>query len=734
MRGGVPYAQSTIPKADVARRKHRFHGFLRAYWPAFCPLRRWPRLKPANRPAPSAERSVIDGGPFGQAFIIPSNAKSRKSRLDSVSGGWTAPASRASSSSFRNGHPGGALGPTLKICDAIKQPAPTGSGLRLGESRGLQRGGGDRARCDGIVMADNATMGDAQPDHAHQPWGSVRFPRAWSQGDQPASGGAARLAWRNRLRPGPGDVAGAARDAIFWLVNDKTGEHDFTEAAGRNRLFRADGHAAGGGQRPPWAPSRLRRAEHNRLALRARGSAHRPGATAHRHRPRLLTMRNNRAQAYGLSKATVSTDSQLRDFFHITGQIQRAPLTFVERAVEWAGLADGAGGVVHDHAAGVYAEFHAPGVGLPGATALAALILFLGAPYMAGFTVTWEIVVIIVGLALIGVEVFRDSGLRVWWASRASSCSGSGCCPRSPPPNRYGVTGFDLPEMPQTYAYMRNGMIALMAGFAGGPGRHGHSRPVLAAGPDRQPPRRREPPPATTSCPRIPPRHRQGRRHRANRNTAASRRQGPLRRGAGGRGLAGRLCPSGVKVEVVERCGNRVVVREAVNGNGRVGSKSPCFYGLGVLVLLVELFVPSSGPAHGGGPGACWASGSTRRSRSVGRPASSMPSADVRPAHGFFAAVRSWHRTPIGRRSRAQPHAHAAGQAARVGPGRNCWAGGGKLDAAAAGGHCEFDGKRLECKGGNTASLPAGPRLRRSPLGPDDRGPAPADGESTPVA
>jgi membrane-bound serine protease (ClpP class) len=115
---------------------------------------------------------------------------------------------------------------------------------------------------------------------------------------------------------------------------------------------------------------------------------------------------------------------------------------------------------------GVYAEFHAPGVGLPGAVALGALVLFLGAPYMAGFTVTWEIVVIVIGLTLIGIEIFLIPGFGVVGIA-GLILLGFGLLSSFAPAEPFRRHWFDLPEMPQTYRYIRNGMIAMGAGFTG---------------------------------------------------------------------------------------------------------------------------------------------------------------------------------------------------------------------------------------------------------------------------
>jgi membrane-bound serine protease (ClpP class) len=59
---------------------------------------------------------------------------------------------------------------------------------------------------------------------------------------------------------------------------------------------------------------------------------------------------------------------------------------------------------------GAYVEFHTPGLGLPGLVALIALGVFVGAPYLTGLANVGEILLIIVGMILIGVELFVIPG------------------------------------------------------------------------------------------------------------------------------------------------------------------------------------------------------------------------------------------------------------------------------------------------------------------------------------
>jgi membrane-bound serine protease (ClpP class) len=61
----------------------------------------------------------------------------------------------------------------------------------------------------------------------------------------------------------------------------------------------------------------------------------------------------------------------------------------------------------------LFLELAAPGVGVFGATAAGALLVLIGAPFLAGMAEWWEILLILAGIALIGVEVFVTPGFGI---------------------------------------------------------------------------------------------------------------------------------------------------------------------------------------------------------------------------------------------------------------------------------------------------------------------------------
>lgn len=63
--------------------------------------------------------------------------------------------------------------------------------------------------------------------------------------------------------------------------------------------------------------------------------------------------------------------------------------------------------------AGIYFELQTPGIGFAGAAALVALILYLVPYYLNGIAENWEILALVIGIALIAVEIFVIPGFGV---------------------------------------------------------------------------------------------------------------------------------------------------------------------------------------------------------------------------------------------------------------------------------------------------------------------------------
>ena len=127
----------------------------------------------------------------------------------------------------------------------------------------------------------------------------------------------------------------------------------------------------------------------------------------------LLTMSQSRAYAFGFCKAIVANEAELRTRYNLTGPLVRAEFTWSEMLVRWLTSTPVRGFLLVLILLGAYVEFHTPGVIIPGVVALICLALFLGAPYLTGLANVWEIVVVLVGVLLLALELFVIPGFGV---------------------------------------------------------------------------------------------------------------------------------------------------------------------------------------------------------------------------------------------------------------------------------------------------------------------------------
>jgi len=118
----------------------------------------------------------------------------------------------------------------------------------------------------------------------------------------------------------------------------------------------------------------------------------------------LLTLHQTRAQDVGIARQIVRNEAELRQY---TGAQSVAHI-----GQTWS--EDIAAVLTHPVARvilivalllGVYMELQSPGVGLPGAVALVALVLLFGAPLVIGLAEVWHVLLFLLGLFLLIVEV-----------------------------------------------------------------------------------------------------------------------------------------------------------------------------------------------------------------------------------------------------------------------------------------------------------------------------------------
>ena len=135
---------------------------------------------------------------------------------------------------------------------------------------------------------------------------------------------------------------------------------------------------------------------------------------------RLLTIGAAEAMVYGLAQTTIRDDQQLMQFFGAK-TIQRYDRSWSESLtrllISWPVRIV----LIIVFVLGMFLELAAPGTGVFGVVASIALMVLIGAPFLAGMAQWWDILLVIVGLGLIAAELFLIPGLGV------AGLTGAGC-------------------------------------------------------------------------------------------------------------------------------------------------------------------------------------------------------------------------------------------------------------------------------------------------------------------
>ncbi len=127
----------------------------------------------------------------------------------------------------------------------------------------------------------------------------------------------------------------------------------------------------------------------------------------------LLTLNQSEAVAFGLAIGIADTEQQLADLLGLKREPQRLEINNWEKVATWLSSPMVRGILFIIMLMGAYMEFQHPGLIVPGVVALIALVIFLGAPYLAGLADIWTFVVLLIGLVLLAVEIFILPGFGI---------------------------------------------------------------------------------------------------------------------------------------------------------------------------------------------------------------------------------------------------------------------------------------------------------------------------------
>jgi len=179
----------------------------------------------------------------------------------------------------------------------------------------------------------------------------------------------------------------------------------------------------------------------------------------------LLTMSQDQAIAFGFAQHKLSTERELADHYGLSEPLVEAGYTWSEKLVEWLTSPAVRAVLMMVMLLAAYTEFNTPGVGVPGIVAVACLAIFLGAPYLTGLADVWEILLIVLGVILLAVEIWVPGFGVPGIAGLALICFGIVASfvgpemPNQPP--------FHWPTLDYTVDALKTGVWVLLIGLVG---------------------------------------------------------------------------------------------------------------------------------------------------------------------------------------------------------------------------------------------------------------------------
>lgn len=263
--------------------------------------------------------------------------------------------------------------------------------------------------CDEIVMTRSSRIGDSQVIMGG-PAGAEAVPKELeAKAYTPVIHDFRTSARRNGYSLVLAEAFVVPEREVWWLENTKTGEREFVFKEEKERRIPAAPAAtpetsAADAPQYEWT---LVKTYFDPL-LDKEVEARQPVDTDYE----LLQMSPSEAIAYGFAKAVVSSELELRERYGL-GEVTRYEPLWSENLALWLTSMYVRGFLLMVIALSAYVEFHTPGVGLAGLTALIALAIFVGAPYLSGLANIWEILLIVLGIALIAAELFVIPGFGV---------------------------------------------------------------------------------------------------------------------------------------------------------------------------------------------------------------------------------------------------------------------------------------------------------------------------------
>ena len=301
--------------------------------------------------------------------------------------------------------PGGLVTSSIAIADLIKNLPDEITSVAWVNTNAHSGGSIVAVACDEMVMAKSSRIGDSQVIFG-TPMGAEGIPDDLkAKANTPVLAEFRASAKRNGYSRIMCEAFVLPEREVWWLEHIDTGEREFVFR--EEKLDRLGDAGVFGDESAESGEWKLVK-EYYDPVLDVDLEVHQPIVSD----SELLEMSAGEAQAYGFSKGVVQDQDELRARYALSDVSVIEP-TWSEGLAGWMTSMYVRGFLLVLILLGAYVEFHTPGVGVPGLVALICLGIFIAAPYSAGLANVWEILLIAIGFGLIALEVFVIPGFGV---------------------------------------------------------------------------------------------------------------------------------------------------------------------------------------------------------------------------------------------------------------------------------------------------------------------------------
>lgn len=354
----------------------------------------------ATQPAEVDAAAEVDAPvPGNRVFLIPINTEINDITFRRIRSAIAA--ARAASCDvivFEMDTPGGAVGAALDICRAIKDLSDVHT-IAWVHREAISAGAMISVACDEIIIASMSKIGDCAPIMISPEGGLQQL--GGTEREKISTYIRAEFreaAHRNGYSVALCNAMVMLGPAIYKVWDVSSGQIEFITSKQLYEYGLTDPHAEG----KPRTLDQVNQAATDTWRLE----------TEVLEPDRLLTMLTDEAIELGFAQPTkVEDEAALATYTEAgNGVITRIDPTWSELLAAFLTSPVLRGILMLVLLMGFYAEMNSPGIGLPGAVALVALIVLIGAPYVAGMANWVEVLIILLGVGLLFVEIFVIPG------------------------------------------------------------------------------------------------------------------------------------------------------------------------------------------------------------------------------------------------------------------------------------------------------------------------------------